>query len=150
MPQSLSQLYVHVVFSTRHRAPLIAPAVREHLHAYLAAVLKHHESPALKVGGTSDHVHVLVRLSKNISLAKLVEEIKTSSSRWIKTQGHAFVNFHWQNGYGGFSVSPNDVNEVVEYIAQQEAHHRVMTFQEEYRKLLEAHGIACDERYVWD
>ncbi len=150
MPQSLSQLYVHLVFSTKHREALLAPPVREHLHSYLAAVLKNHDSPALKVGATSDHVHALFRLSKNLSLAKLVEEIKTSSSRWIKTQGRAFANFHWQSGYGGFSVSPRDVNEVVEYIAQQEAHHRVMTFREEYRKLLEAHGVAYDERYVWD
>jgi len=79
-----------------------------------------------------------------------VEEIKTSSSKWVKTQGKALVNLHWQNGYGGFSVSPGDVEMVAEYIAQQEAHHRAMTLQEEYRRLLESHGIEFDERYVWD
>jgi len=150
MPQSLSQLYVHLIFSTKHRDPMLLSPLREHLHAYLAAVFKNQDSPALKVGGMSDHVHALFRLSKNFSLAKIVEEVKTSSSKWVKTQGRAFANFHWQNGYGGFSVSAADVEEVVEYIALQENHHRVVSFQDEFRKLLEAHGIAYDERQVWD
>ena len=150
MPQSLSQLYVHLIFSTKHREPMLLSPVREPLHAYLATVLKNQDSPALKVGGMSDHVHALFRLSKNFSLAKIVEEVKTSSSKWIKTQGRAFANFHWQSGYGGFSVSAADVEEVVEYIAQQETHHRAVSFQDEFRKLLEAHGIGYDERYVWD
>ena len=150
MPQSLSQLYVHLIFSTKHREPMLLSPLREHLHAYLATVLKNQDSPALKVGGSSDHVHALFRLSKNLSLAKIVEEVKTSSSKWVKTQGRAFANFHWQSGYGGFSVSAADMEEVVEYIAQQETHHRVVSFQDEYRKLLEAHGSGCDERYVWD
>ena len=150
MPQSLSKLYVHLVFSTKHREPLLLSPVRAKMHAYLATVLKNQDSPAQKVGGTSDHVHALFRLSKNISLADIVEEIKTSSSKWIKTQGGAFSNFHWQSGYGGFSVSPADVREVAEYIEQQEAHHRGLTFQEEYRRLLESYGIEFDERYLWD
>jgi REP element-mobilizing transposase RayT len=150
MPQSLSQLYVHLVFSTKHREPLLLAPLRGRVHAYLATVLANHASPALKVGGTSDHVHALLRLSKNIPLAQIVEEIKTSSSKWIKTQGSAMANFHWQSGYGGFSVSPADVEEVTAYIAQQEAHHRVVSFQEEYRRLLKSHRIEFDERYVWD
>ena len=150
MPQSLSQLYVHLIFSTKHREPMLLSPLREHLHAYLATVLKNQDSPALKVGGMSDHVHALFRLSKNLSLAKIVEEVKTSSSKWVKTQGRALANFHWQSGYGGFSVSAADLDEVVEYITQQETHHRLASFQVEFRKLLEAHGIACDERYVWD
>jgi len=150
MPQSLSQLYVHLIFSTKHREPMLLSPLREHLHAYLAAVFNNQDSPALKVGGMSEHVHAFFRLSKNFSLAKIVEEVKTSSSKWVKTQGSAFANFHWQSGYGGFSVSAADVGEVVEYIAQQETHHRVASFQDEFRKLLEAHGISYDERYVWD
>jgi len=150
MPQSLSKLYVHLAFSTKHREPLLLAPLRTQIHAYLAAVLKNHDSPAVEVGGTIDHVHALFRLSKNRSPAEIVEEIKTSSSKWVKTQGKALVNFHWQNGYGGFSVSPADVEKVAEYIAQQEAHHRAMTLQEEYRRLLESHGIEFDERYVWD
>ncbi len=151
MPESLSKLYVHLAFSTKHREPLLLAPLRGQMHAYLATVLNNHDSsPAVEVGGTSDHVHALFRLSKNSSLAAIVEEIKTSSSKWVKTQGKALVNFHWQNGYGGFSVSPADVEKVAEYIAQQETHHRAMTFQEEYRRLLESHGIELDERYVWD
>jgi len=102
------------------------------------------------VGGTSDHLHALFRLSKNRSLAETVEEVKTSSSKWIKTQGRALVKFHWQSGYAGFSVSPAEVEKVAEYIAQQESHHQLVSFQDEYRKLLESHGIEYDERYVWD
>ncbi len=150
MPQSLSQLYVHLVFTTKQREPLLPAPLRAQMHAYLATVLTNSNSPAIKVGGTSDHVHALFRLSKNSCLAEIVEEIKTSSSKWAKTQGRALANFHWQSGYAGFSVSPADVEEVAEYIAQQETHHRIVSFQEEYRKLLESHGIEYDERYVWD
>jgi len=96
----------------------------------------------LKVGGMTDHVHALFRLSKNVALAKIVEELKTSSSKWVKTPGRGLGNFHWRSGYGAFSVSAADVEEVVEYITQQESHHRVASFQEEFRKLLHAHGIA--------
>jgi REP element-mobilizing transposase RayT len=150
MPQSLSQLYVHLVFSTKHREPLLLSPVRKRLHAYLATVLKNQDSPALKVGGTSDHVHALFRLSKNCALASIVEEIKTSSSKWLKTQGRALANFHWQSGYGGFSVGPAELEQVVDYITRQEEHHRVMSFQEEYRNFLKNYGIEYDERYVWD
>jgi REP-associated tyrosine transposase len=150
MSQSLSKLYVHLVFSTKHREPLLLAPVRDRMHAYLATVLKNQDSPAVKIDGTSDHVHALFRLSKNVSLAKIVEEIKTSTSKWAKTQGRALVNFHWQSGYGGFSVSPAEVDSVTEYIAKQEEHHRVVTFEEEYRKFLQSHGIEFDERYVWD
>jgi putative transposase len=98
----------------------------------------------------SDHVHAMFRLSKNIGLAKIVEKVKTSSSKWLKTQGRGFANFHWQSGYGAFSVSAADVESVVNYITQQESHHRVVSFQQEFLKLLNAHGITFDERYVWD
>jgi REP element-mobilizing transposase RayT len=128
---------------------LLSP-VREHLHAYLATVLKNQDSPALEVGGTSDHVHALFRLSKNCALAKIVEEVKTSSSKWLKTQGPSLTNFHWQSGYGGFSVSPAELEQIVDYITRQEAHHRVMSFQEEYLNFLKSYGIEYDERYVWD
>jgi REP element-mobilizing transposase RayT len=148
MPQSLSKLYVHLAFSTKLREPLLVASLRPQMHAYLATVLKNQDSPAVQDGGTSDHVHTLFRLSKNSSLAAIVEEIKTSSSKWIKTKGRAMASFHWQSGYGGFSVSPADV--AAEYIAQQETHHRAVTFLEEYRRLLESHGIEYDERYVWD
>jgi putative transposase len=150
MGQSLSKVYVHLIFSTRDREPLLLGGLRGEMHAYLAAVLNNHDSPALKVGGTTDHVHALFRLSKNRTLAGLVEEIKTSSSRWIKTQARGMGGFHWQSGYGGFSVSPSELERVVEYVEEQEAHHRLVSFQDEYRRLLKQHNIEYDERYVWD
>ena len=102
MPQSLSQLYVHLVFSTKHREPTLLSPLREHLHAHLATVFKNQDSPALKVGGMNDHVHALFRLSKNFSLAKIVEEVKTSSSKWVKTQGRAFATSTGRAGMAGF------------------------------------------------
>ena len=132
------------------REPLLLGALRNQTHAYVAAVLNNHGSAALKVGGTSDHVHVLFRLSKNRALAEVVEEIKTSSSKWIKTQAQGLGGFHWQSGYGGFSVSPGEVDSVVRYIDQQEAHHKATSFEEEYRQFLKAYEVEHDERYVWD
>lgn len=105
---------------------------------------------AQKVDGTSDRAHAPFRLPKNLSLAGIVEEIKSSSSKWVKTQGRVLANFHWQSGYGGFSVSPAEAEEVTEYIAQQEVRHRAVTFQEEYRRLLHNYGIEYGERYVLD
>jgi len=150
MPQSLSKLYVHLVFSTKDREPLLLRPLRERVHAYLATVLKNLDSPAQKIGGTSDHVHILFRMSKNHALADVVETVKTSSSKWIKTQSPALRSFHWQNGYGGFSLSPSEVEAVAEYIDHQEEHHRVASFQEEYQKLLQTYGVEYDERYMWD
>jgi REP element-mobilizing transposase RayT len=144
MPQSLSKLYVHLISSTKHREPLLISSVRGPLHAYLATVLKNHDCPAVKIGGASDHVHILFRLSKNLALAEVVEEVKTSSSKWLKTQDTSLRSFHWQNGYGGFSVSPAEVDSVAAYIEGQEEHHRIVSFQEEYRKLLEEYGVEYD------
>ena len=123
---------------------------RSQTHAYLAAVLNNHGSVALKVGGSSDHVHAVFRLSKNRALAEVAEEIKTSSSKWVKTQARGLGGFHWQSGYGGFSVSPGELDSVVKYIEQQEAHHRATSFEEEYRRILKAYEVEYDECYVWD
>lgn len=150
MPQSLSKVFVHLVFSTKHRERLLLQSVRDRMHAYLATVLKNQDSPALKIGGMSDHVHILFRLSKNHSLARIVEEVKTSSSKWIKTQWKALRSFHWQNGYAAFSVSPSEVGSVMKYIAEQEEHHKVASFQDEVRKFLREYEVEYDERYVWD
>jgi len=150
MPQSLSKLYVHLIFSTKHREPLLTPSIRDPMYAYLATVMKNQECPALKIGGRSDHVHLLFRLSKNLALAEVVENVKTSSSKWVTTQGRSLLSFHWQNGYGGFSVGAAEVDSIAVYIEGQEEHHRVVSFQEEYRKFLQEYGVECDERYVWD
>ena len=150
MPQSLSRLLVHLVFSTKNREPFITPALQPKLHAYLAATSDNLDCRSLRVGGVADHVHLLFGLARTRALSDLVQSIKTSSSKWIKEQGSEMSAFHWQAGYGAFSVSQSDSDRVVAYIQNQAEHHRTMSFQEEYRRLLERYDIAFDERYVWD
>jgi len=150
MPQSLASVLVHLVFSTKNRQPFIRPDVETQLHPYLATVFRSSDSPTLTINGTEDHVHVLFRLGRKISLAELVEEIKTSSSKWIKTKGTEYKGFHWQSGYGAFSIGQSGVEELKRYIANQKEHHRKKTFQEEFRAFLGKYGIDYDERYVWD
>ena len=149
MPQSLAQLYVHLVFSTKDRAPLIPPATLPGLHAYLAGTLDAIACPALQVGGVADHVHLLFRLSKNLALAEAVKAAKIESSKWMKGDGAA-PGFAWQAGYGAFSVSASHVGAVTAYIREQASHHARRTFQEEFRVLLERYGVAYEEAYVWD
>jgi len=150
MPQSLSYLLTHVVFSTKDRAPLLDPAVRPALHAYLATVSRNANCECFRVGGVADHVHLAIRLSRTITMAQLIEELKTSSSKWLKTQSPALAAFAWQRGYGAFSVGPADLNALLHYIDTQEEHHQTRTFQDEYRTFLKKYGIEYDERYVWD
>ncbi len=149
MPQSLSRVLVHLIFSTKHRVPALSTAVRPELHAYLVGILKAMDCPALQVGGAGDHVHLFFGMSRTRSTAQAVETLKTSSSKWIKTKG-SFADFHWQAGYGAFSVSQSDAESVVAYIRDQETHHQKLTFQEEYRRFLACYQVAYDERYVWD
>jgi putative transposase len=150
MPQSLSFLLIHVVFSTKDREPVLDPAIRPALYAYLATVARNADCECYQVSGVSDHVHLAIRLSRTITTAKLVEELKTSSSKWLKTQSPALATFAWQRGYGAFSVGASDLEALRQYIDNQEEHHRKRTFQEEYRAFLTKYGIEYDERYVWD
>lgn len=149
MPQSLSKVLVHLIFSTKHREPLIGPEVRSRLHAYLVGILDHLKSPSLQTGGVADHVHVLFLLGRTISQADLIEELKKSSSKWMKAEG-GVPGFTWQAGYGAFSIGESQADTVIRYIQNQEGHHRKVTFQEEFRKFLERYKVAYDERYVWD
>src|SRR6266478_509990 len=137
MPQSLSRILIHLVFSTKNRLRILTPAIQSELHPYLAGTLDNIECPSLRVGGVEDHVHLFFGLSRTRTIADLVETVKTSSSKWIKTKGVTFADFHWQSGYGAFSVSQSDADGVVDYIRNQAQHHQKMTFQEEYRRLLE-------------
>ena len=150
MPQSLSYLLTHIVFSTKDRAPVLDPVVRSPLHAYLATVARSVDCECFRVGGIADHVHLAVRLSRTITMAQLIEELKTSSSKWLKTQSPALATFAWQRGYGAFSVGPSDLDALLHYIDTQEEHHRTRTFQDEYRAFLKKYGIDYNERYVWD
>ena len=150
MPQSLSAILIHLVFGTKNREPFITPTIETELHPYMAKVFRELKSPSLTIDGTSDHVHILFSLGRVIKLADLVEEVKTESSKWIKTKGREFRNFHWQRGYGAFSIGQSNVAALKRYIRNQKQHHRRVTFQDEYRKFLKAYGIEYDERYVWD
>ena len=150
MAQSLARLYIHLVFSTKQRTPLLHDAIREPLHRYMAAVLQNFGCPPVLINSVADHAHILFELGRTVAVSKVVEEVKKSSSRWIKTQGAIYSFFAWQGGYGAFSVSASNVTVVRDYIANQQAHHQIMSFQEEYRALLERHHVAFDERYVWE
>jgi putative transposase len=150
MPQSLSAVHVHVVFSTKGRRPFQDREKRQALHEYLGGISNCLGCPPEKIGGAEDHVHVLVRLGRSVSQAELVKELKRVSSLWLKEQGDEFAAFEWQGGYAAFSVSASNIDQVKAYIANQEEHHRRMTFQDELRELLRRHGLEWDERYLWD
>ena len=150
MPQSLSSILIHLIFSTKNREPFLSPEIEAELYPYIASIFKVMKSPALIIDGASDHVHTLFSLSRVATVADVVEEVKTESSKWIKRKGIEFRNFHWQSGYGAFSIGQSQVSTVKRYIGRQKQHHRRITFQDEYRKFLKAYGVEYDERYVWD
>jgi putative transposase len=151
MSQSLAQIYLHIIFSTKCRRPFLAdPALRAETHKYLGGTCRKLDSPSLIVGGAADHIHILCRFSRTQTLAVLVRELKRESSKWIKTKGAGLGDFHWQDGYGAFSISPGHVGALRGYIAKQEEHHKKESFQEELRRVLKKYGVEYDERYVWD
>ena len=151
MPQSLANVLLHVVFSTKHRQPFLSRReVRDVMTGYLIGTLQNLHCPSLQVGVVEDHVHILCNLHRTIAIAKLIEEIKTSSSSRIKEEGPELRDFQWQNGYGVFSVSQSNVPAVRGYVVNQEEHHRQRTYQDEFRLLLQRHEMDYDERYVWD
>ena len=150
MPQSLAKILTHIVFSTKQRSPYLSKDICTELYPYIAKILINQNCYPIEIGGVSDHLHVLCAISKNISASKLIEELKTTSSKWIKTKNNDLVNFHWQSGYGIFSISPKHADVVKTYITNQEKHHQQITFQDEFRRLLDKYNITYDERYVWD
>ncbi len=150
MPQSLAQIYIHIVFSTKERYPFIDTAIEPELFAYIGATIKRCEGIPFLINGTADHLHILSSLPRMMSLSKYIEEIKRNSSRWIKTKGGKYEKFAWQNGYGAFSVSSSRKDSVVRYIAGQKEHHKRVTFKEEFITFLEKYNNEYDERYLWD
>jgi REP element-mobilizing transposase RayT len=150
MAQSLARLNVHLIFSTKNREPVLQDAVRNDLHRYMATVLQNFGCPPLLINSIPDHVHILFDLGRTVSISAAVEEVKKSSSKWIKSQGADYATFAWQAGYGAFAVSESNITAVRTYIADQQRHHRKSTFQEEYRAFLKRHGVSFDEKYVWD
>ena len=151
MPQSLARVVLHIVFSTKNRVPFLKNTDhRAALHAYMAGVFQKLNCDPILINGVEDHVHMLCNLSRTITIAGLVEEVKKSSSKWMKEQGPGYQDFFWQSGYGAFSVSQSNVEQVRTYIANQAEHHRTVSFQDEFRALCRKHGIEIDEQYVWD
>jgi putative transposase len=150
MPQSLAKNLVHLVFSTKNREPILTDAIRVPLCEYAAAVFRDLDSPALAMNAWRDHVHILIDLNKNHSLSQIVMEAKRATSKWIKTQGSEFKGFHWQSGYGAFSIGQSSVDATKSYIANQAKHHRVKSFEEELRSFLKQYHVEFDERYIWD
>jgi len=151
MPQSLTNLLVHLVFSTLERQPFLSePRLREEMHRYLGGIVKEQGGHSLEVGGIADHVHLLVAIRQTTTIADLVRDLKRSSSIWIKRRDGSLKGFAWQGGYGAFSVGQTEVEVVRAYIQNQEEHHQRPSFQEEYRAFLEKYKIPYDERYVWE
>jgi putative transposase len=150
MPQSLARLHVHLIFSTKNREPKLSDNIRQPLHSYIAVVLQNFKCPAVLINSVADHIHILLELSRTVSVSQAVEEIKTTSSKWLKHQSPELASFTWQAGYGAFAVSESNVQIVRDYIADQKEHHASKSFAEEYRSFLKKHNVAYDEQYVWD
>jgi putative transposase len=150
MPQSLVEIYLHIIFSTKHRKPLIDDALARRLYPYITAVCNNLGCPALNVGGYHDHVHTLCRLSKNISLVDFMKELKGTTSKWVKTVDEKYANFYWQEGYGAFSVSSREVEGLRDYIDNQAVHHQRVDFKTEFLTILKQHNVIYDERYLWE
>lgn len=150
MPQSLTKLYAHLIFSTKNRQPVLDEAIRDRVHGYLATTIRKLDSPWVVVGGVADHVHILFDMGKKHSPLDFVEQVKRESSKFIKTLGPSYKQFYWQRGYGMFSVSPIRRDEAEAYVRNQTEHHRTRTFQEELRAMLSQYGVEYDEQYLWD
>ncbi|HEX3127594.1 MAG TPA: IS200/IS605 family transposase [Thermoanaerobaculia bacterium] len=150
VPQSLSKVHIHLVFSTKHRARSLPDDIRPGLHAYMGGTLKGLGCTPIEINTEPDHAHVLFLLSRTVPLSEVVGQFKKGSNDWLREQGPQFAEFFWQGGYGAFSVSQSQVGQVQAYIRNQREHHRVRTFQDEFRALLKVHDVEYDERYVWD
>ena len=149
MPHTYSSCLVHYVFSTKGRRKMISPDLRRRLWPYLGGIAAQNGMKALAIGGTDDHVHVLLLLSTTHSVAKAIQLIKGGSSKWIHDTFPTHNTFAWQEGYGAFSVAVSGVDETLRYIESQETHHRTTTFEQEFLAFLRRHGLEFDERYVW-
>ena len=150
MPQSLAYNYSHIIFSTKNRENFINDSIADELFTYIGGICKHLECFPVIIGGYSNHVHILCVISKKIALCNLIEKVKSSSSKWIKTKGTKYENFYWQSGYGSFSVGQTDIHIVEKYIKNQKNHHSIKSFKDEYLEFLEENKIKYDLRYLWD
>jgi REP-associated tyrosine transposase len=150
MPQSLAKIYVHLIFSTKFRERVLTDEIRPQLHSYMGGILRKWEASGLEINTEPDHVHALFLLPRTHALSDVVGQLKRGSSVWLQSQDGPWKGFHWQNGYGAFSVSQSGVEEVKDYICNQREHHKKVTFQDEFRAFLKKYQVEFDERYVWD
>ncbi len=150
MANSYTGCYIHFIFGTKYRHPLIAPAMRPRLWEYIGGIAREHKFDALCVGGDVDHAHVLIDMSRTLTIAQSIQLLKGGSSKWVNDTFRTFGEFHWQTGYGAFSVGADELDSVIYYILHQETHHHNQAFQDEYLSLLDRYGVAYDERYLWD
>lgn len=150
MAQSLGDILLHIVFSTKERKPWIDTVNEPELYAYICGICRNFDCPVIKISGVEDHIHMLLSLSRTITVSKLISEIKSNSSRWIKAKGHQFCEFSWQGGYGAFSVSRPKIDGVIKYIEKQKEYHKTQTFKEELLTMLKMTQIQYDEKYLWD
>jgi putative transposase len=150
MAQSLAKVLVHLIFSTKCRAPLLPQTPFAALHAYAQGIFKQQKCHLIEMNNVADHVHVLFDLHRTEALSNAVMHVKKGTSRWLKEQSPDFQHFDWQDGYGAFSVGRSQRDEVVTYIRNQQQHHTRVAFQDEFRKFLDSYEIEYDERYVWD
>ncbi|HEX6962708.1 MAG TPA: IS200/IS605 family transposase [Lacipirellula sp.] len=150
MAQSLSNILLHIVFSTKHRQPFIDEGIERELFKYLATACNTLGCPTHRIGSTEDHIHIACTLGRTIAVSKLIQEIKQDSSQWMKLQGRPYSEFGWQDGYDAFSIGRSQLEDLRVYIARQREHHARESFQDEYRRLLDRYQIDYDERYVWD
>jgi len=150
MAQSLTKMLVHAIFGTKKRNSWLDDKISSELYPYISKVLKKHNCSALQIGGTENHIHILLEMAKTLSIGKIVEEIKTSSSKWIKTKDPKYKDFYWQCGYAAFSVSLSNKEIVCNYIANQKQHHKTWSFDEELHSLLQKYDLKVDEKYSLD
>ena len=149
MPHTVTNLLVHLIFSTKERLPLINPELENDLHAYLGGILRELHAVPIAIGGTADHVHLLMRLPADLAVADCLRVVKTNSSRWAKERWPQRRSFAWQGGYGAFSVSESQRGAVISFIQDQARHHRRISFQHEFLAMLKKHDLEFDEQYLW-
>jgi len=150
MSQSLNDIILHIVFSTKERRPWIQVAIENELYQYICGVCRNLNCPVIKINGVEDHVHILLQLGRVISTSKLISEVKSSSSQWIKTKGDQYCDFAWQGGYGAFSVSRPSIEAVTKYLSSQKEHHKKVSYKDELLAMLQRARISYDEKYLWD
>src|SRR5690606_1424276 len=150
MAQSIAYNYSHIVFSTKYRYPFIDDEIKDELFRYIGGLCKKLDFNPVIVGGYRDHIHILCVLSRKVALMDFMENVKSNSSKWMKTNGEKYLNFYWQRGYGSFSVNPAEIDVVKNYIKNQEAHHNRKTYKQEYLGFLKKYNVEYDERYLWD